>query len=87
MLRSEFDQMMVENAREQGVDVREETEVTELLKDGDRYVGVRARTKDGQEYTIHAPVTVDATGREAMAATRNAWRRGDPKLNKVAVWT
>ncbi len=87
VLRSEFDQMMVENAREQGVDVREETEVTELLKDGDRYVGVRARSKDGREFTVHAPVTVDATGREAMAATRNAWRRGDPKLNKVAVWT
>ena len=87
VLRSEFDQMLAENAREKGVEIREEVEVTELLKDGDRYVGVRARTKDGHEYTVHAPVTVDATGREAMAATRNAWRRGDPKLNKVAVWT
>ncbi len=87
VLRSEFDQMMVDNARQQGVDVREETEVVELLKDGNRHVGVRARTKDGREYTVLAPVTVDATGREAIAATRNAWRRGDPKLNKVAVWT
>jgi flavin-dependent dehydrogenase len=87
VLRSEFDQMMVDNARQQGVEVREEVEVVELLKDGNRHVGVRARSKDGHEYTVHAPVTVDATGREAIAATRNAWRRGDPKLNKVAVWT
>ena len=87
VLRSEFDQMMVDNARQQGVEVREEVEVIELLKDGNRHVGVRARTRDGREFTVNAPVTVDATGREAIAATRNAWRRGDPKLNKVAVWT
>jgi flavin-dependent dehydrogenase len=88
VLRSEFDQMLMDNAREKGVEVREETEVLELLKDGDgRHVGVRARGRDGREYTVHAPVTVDATGREAMAASRNAWRRGDPRLNKVAVWT
>lgn len=87
VLRSEFDQMLVENAREKGVEIREEVEVTDLLKSGNRYTGVRARTRDGREFTVEAPVVVDATGREAMAATRNAWRRGDPKLNKVAVWT
>lgn len=87
VLRSDFDQMLVDNAREHGVEVREEVEVVELLRDGDRHVGVRARTRDGQEYTVHAPVTIDATGREAIAATHNAWRRRDPKLNKVAVWT
>lgn len=87
VLRSEFDQMMVDNAREHGVEVREEVEVTELLHDGNRYTGVRARSRDGHEFTVEAPVVVDATGREAIAATRNAWRRGDPRLNKVAVWT
>jgi len=87
VLRSEFDQMLVENAREKGVEVREETEVVEMIRDGGRFVGVRARSRDGREYVVEAPVTVDATGREAMAATRHAWRRGDPRLNKVAVWT
>ena len=87
VLRSEFDQMMVDNAREKGVEVREETEVLELLREDGVHVGVRARGKDGTEYEVRAAVTVDATGREAMAATRNAWRRGDPKLNKVAIWT
>ena len=87
VLRSEFDQMLMDNAREKGVEVREETVVTELIKEGGRHVGVKARTRDGREHVIHAPVTVDATGREAMAASRNAWRRGDPRLNKVAVWT
>ena len=87
VLRSEFDQMMMDNARTHGADVREEHTVVELLKKNGRHVGVRVRRQDGTEIEIHAPVTLDATGREAIAATRNAWRRGDPKLNKVAVWT
>lgn len=87
VLRSDFDQMMMENARERGATVLEETEVTELLQEGGVFHGVRARSRDGDVMEFHAPLTLDATGREAMAATRNAWRRGDPKLNKVAVWT
>lgn len=87
VLRSEFDQMMMDNARAKGADVREETEVTELLQEQGRHVGVRARNRAGEVTEIRAPMTIDATGREAIAATKNAWRRGDPKLNKVAVWT
>ena len=34
VLRSEFDQLMLDNAREHGVTVWEESEVTELLQDG-----------------------------------------------------
>ena len=88
VLRSEFDQMMLENAREHGVEVWEESEVTELIQDDSgAYCGVRVKSREHGEVEVHARVTVDATGREAIAATRNAWRRGDPKLNKVAVWT
>ena len=87
VLRSEFDQMMMDNTRALGADVREESTVTELLKRNGRHIGVRVKRADGSEYEVHAPVTIDCTGREAIAATRNAWRRGDPKLSKVAVWT
>ncbi len=87
VLRSEFDEMMLENTRSKGADVREEHEVVELLQEDGRYVGVRARTASGELREFRAPITIDATGRDAIAATRNAWRRGDPKLNKVAVWT
>lgn len=87
VLRSEFDQLLMTNARECGADVREEMRVTELLWEQGRVVGARAHNAAGQYTDFRAPMTVDATGREALAATRNAWRRGDPKLNKVAVWT
>ncbi len=87
VLRSEFDQMLMEHARAKGADVREAHEVTTLLKDGDRHVGAQVRNADGEEFELRAPITIDATGREALAATANLWRRGDPKLSKIAVWT
>ncbi|MFM7101615.1 MAG: NAD(P)/FAD-dependent oxidoreductase [Verrucomicrobiota bacterium] len=87
VLRSEFDVLLRDNAVEKGAVVREGVEVRELLQEDGRYLGVRCRESDGRERVIHAPITIDATGRDALAATRNAWRRGDPRLNKVAVWT
>jgi flavin-dependent dehydrogenase len=67
--------------------VREEVEVTELLKEGDRFAGVRAKDKAGNVTEYRAPITVDASGRQAIASVQQGWRKGDPKLNKVAVWT
>ena len=47
MLRSEFDQMMLDNAREHGVEVHEGARVLEVLFEGDRAVGVRVMDDDG----------------------------------------
>src|SRR5512140_2234619 len=32
-------------------------------------------------------MTIDASGRGGLSIQRNDWRRWDPQLNKVAVWT
>jgi flavin-dependent dehydrogenase len=61
--------------------------VKELLRDGDRVVGVRAQTKSGELVEFRAPMTLDCTGKESFSAVRNGWRAKDPYLNKVAVWT
>jgi flavin-dependent dehydrogenase len=87
VLRSEFDQMLLDNARARGAEVLEETEVTGLLRENDRVVGVRARRKDGEPLEFRAPMTLDCTGKEAFSAVRHGWRLKDPYLNKVAVWT
>ena len=87
VLRSEFDQMLLDNARDKGAHVVEETEVLELLRDGDRVTGVRVRQPDGTEVEHNAPITLDCSGKESFAASRNRWRVLDPQLNKVAVWT
>jgi flavin-dependent dehydrogenase len=87
VLRSEFDQMLVENALAKGATVRQEVAVNALLKDGDHVVGVRAQHKDGRTVEYRAPITLDCSGKEAFAAVRQNWRVRDPDLNKVAVWT
>ncbi len=87
VLRAEFDELLLENAREKGVEVREETTVTELIKEGGRVAGARATGKDGVAAEYRASMTLDCTGREAFSAVRHGWRQRDPYLNKVAVWT
>jgi flavin-dependent dehydrogenase len=87
VLRSEFDQLLLDNAREKGADVREETTVRELLRDNSAVSGVRAVSKSGETLEFRAPMTVDATGRDAFSVTRNGWKVRDPQLNKIAIWT
>jgi flavin-dependent dehydrogenase len=87
VLRSEFDQMLLDNAREKGAEVREETTVNRLLMEGDRVVGVEATDKVGKTYQVRAAITLDCSGKEAFTSNRRGWRMNDPYLNKVAVWT
>src|SRR5436309_6757679 len=47
VIRSEFDTMMLDNAREQGVEVQQPARVLEVLFDADRAVGVRVQKEDG----------------------------------------
>jgi flavin-dependent dehydrogenase len=87
VLRSEFDLMLMTNARQKGAFIQEETTVKELLKQAGRVAGVRAANKKGELFEYFAPITLDCTGKESFAAVRNQWRIRDPNLNKVAVWT
>ena len=87
VLRSEFDQLLLDNAREKGAEVREETTVNRLLMEGDRVVGVEVTDRSGRTYGVHARITLDCSGKEAFAANQRGWRKADPYLNKIAVWT
>ena len=87
VLRSEFDQILLENARAKGATVLEETTVLELIQQDGRTLGVKAKSKSGEVTEYRAPMTLDCSGREAFVPTRLNWRIREPKLNKVAVWT
>ncbi|MEN3943859.1 NAD(P)/FAD-dependent oxidoreductase [Prosthecobacter sp. SYSU 5D2] len=88
VLRSEFDEMLLNNAREKGADVREETTVVQLLKnDSGAVIGVEVKNKDGSLEQLYSKLVIDASGKEAFASSRQGWRVGDPFLNKVAIWT
>jgi flavin-dependent dehydrogenase len=87
VVRSEFDTMMLNNAREHGVDAQEGVRVLEVLFYGDRAVGVTIQGEDGQPRDVHAKVVVDASGQSTMLQNRFKLRLWDPVLNKGAVWT
>src|SRR5437762_2119021 len=87
VLRADFDVLLLGNGRDKGATVKEETAVKQLVKEGERVVGVRAQDKAGLISECRAPITLDCSGREAFAAVRHNWRVGDPELHKVAVWT
>lgn len=87
VLRSEFDQLLMDNAREKGAEILEEITVRETIQENGYVTGVRAVGKTGESLEFFAPMTVDATGRDAFAVTRNSWKIRDPYLNKIAVWT
>ena len=87
MLRSEFDHMMLNNAREHGVDVHEESRVLDVTFDGDRQTGIRVQYKDGREETLHPKVIVDASGQSSIISNRLKLKNWEPKLKKAAVWS
>ena len=87
VLRSEFDMILVNNAREKGAELLEGMTVKEVIRENDRVVGARALDCEGTMHEFRAKWTLDCTGRESFSASRNGWRIRDPKLNKVAVWT
>jgi flavin-dependent dehydrogenase len=86
VVRSEFDQLMLENAREHGVDVHEGVRVHDVLFENDRAVGVRIKDESGLR-DVHAKVVVDASGQNGLLMNRLGLRLWDPILNKGAIWT
>ena len=86
--RMEFDQMIVDQARSDGAEVREQHKVLDLIRnDSGAVVGVVAEDHNGVRHEFHAKVVVDASGRDCLVAAKNRWRNRDPELNKVAIWT
>ncbi len=85
--RQEFDSMMLDNARETGVDVHEGVRVTDVIFEGGRAVGVKAIDEAGVKQEIHAKVVVDAAGQSCLIQDRLGLREWDPVLKKAAVWT
>ena len=85
--RSDFDQMMLANAAAKGVEVRHGVAVRDVVtaEDDGRVVGVRTNLDDGE--TLRAKVVIDATGRDALLASKLGLKQRDPDLNKIAIFT
>jgi flavin-dependent dehydrogenase len=87
VVRSEFDLMMLNNAREHGVEVHEGVRVREVLFDHQRAVGVKIQLLDRAQQEVRARVVVDASGQSGLLQNKFKLRVWDPVLNKGAIWT
>ncbi len=86
VLRSTFDQILLNHSRAHGVEVQEECRVEEVLMVDGRAVGVAYRSARGREGRVHAPMIIDASGRDTVLARRLRMKRKDPVLNKVSAF-
>jgi len=87
VLRSDFDRMLLDNARKKGADVMQGASVLDVLFDGERAVGVRAKLPDKSQKEFGAKVVVDASGQSALISRKLKIKRVEPKLKKASIYT
>jgi flavin-dependent dehydrogenase len=86
--RAEFDHILLKNAARLGVEVREQIKVKDVdimsAQDG---VSVQSIDEHGQEQTLHARFLLDASGREAILASKYGWMKLREELDRTAIWS
>lgn len=88
VVRSEFDTMLLDNARDKGAEIRQGMHVRDVIMEGTRVVGVTYDEVDGRKgLDLRAKVVVDASGRDSLLSRKFAWKDRDVDLNKIAVWS
>jgi flavin-dependent dehydrogenase len=85
--RQEFDRILLDRARELGVDVREACNVTACDFASDAaIVDVVSRT-DGATIRLRVRAIVDATGRGGLIARKFNLRKEEPRLANIAIFS
>ena len=84
--RPQFDQILLENSRANGVDVREGHRVTEVLFEDGRATGVRYYAGGSGQRTARARYVVDASGQAGLLGRKLGLRRWDPFFQNLAVY-
>jgi geranylgeranyl reductase family protein len=85
--RSVFDQLLLDNAAERGVEVRQGVQVVRFDLNAATGVAVVARAEDGSESTFEAELLIDATGQSSLLAGRLGLREMDRELKNFAVFS
>ena len=87
--RYELDSLFVEEAKRVGVEVREQYKVTEFLFEDDCVVGIRGWDGNKTSFSIHAPLVIDAGGRNALSLKKFHLKEepaGGVKIAMAAHW-
>jgi len=83
--RDRFDRMMLEHARESGVEVVEGALVKRVLFDGSKADGVEF-LQNGELRQVAADVVIDASGQSALLSRQLGLRYGDDRLKNAAIY-
>ena len=75
--RADFDQLLLDNARKHGADVRERHQVRDVKFLSDRVVVTARDLENDKELVFEAPMFVDATGRDTLLATEHNLKVAD----------
>lgn len=91
--RERFDQMLLDNAADKGVEVHRGVRVRDVVFEGERAVGVRVMhdgsagsNGNGADQVIRTKVIVDAAGQQGLLSGRAAARRPSEDMKKAAIW-
>ena len=87
VLRSEFDQMLLDNAAGHGANVVRGAVVQKVLFDGDRADGVEVRFSDGRACDLRSRIVADASGQSALLARKLDLKKVDPELKKASIFS
>ena len=87
VLRSEFDEMLLDNAKEKGVEIRRGIGVREVLFEGDTATGVGTQNVDGTRETLNATVIVDSTGQRSLIGRQLNLNTTEPNLKMASLFT
>ena len=85
VVRAEFDQLLLENARAHGAEVREAHAVTAIETDGGRPT-VRARSAGGTDVRLTPRFVVDASGQTALIGHAQGLRRFNDFFKNLAIF-
>ena len=83
--RPQFDQILLDNTRASGVDVREGTSVTRILFEDGAAVGVLAAS-EGEVTEFRASHMVDASGQAGILGHNLRLRENDPGFRNLAIY-
>lgn len=86
--REEFDQLLFEHARNEGVDARERVQVERIeFGDDERPHVVHARDADGGALAFAPRFVVDASGRDTVIGSQLRFKRKNPRHQSAAVFS
>ena len=87
VLRSEFDEMLLDNAKEKGVEICRGGSVREVLFQDNTATGVVIQNANGTREALNATVIVDSTGQRSLIGRQLNLNTTEPNLKMASLFT